>query len=81
MTEITTATDELQPIILNVGKRKRRVIKDLERGRGRLMDQVEQTLLEVRARLGAAAEGKEIVPVVMIYRHKLKRRRRGLSLL
>jgi len=74
-------TDELSPIILDVGKRKRRAIKDLERGRGRIMDEVEQTLAEVRQRLGSAAEGKELVPLVMIYRRKPKRRRRrGLSL-
>lgn len=69
---------EVAPIILTLGKKKKRAVKDLKRGRGRLMDEVEQTLAEVRAGLGAEAHGKDLVPVVMIYRQKQKRKRRGL---
>jgi Family of unknown function (DUF6200) len=72
-------TEEITPIVLKVGKRKRRVIKDLKRGRGRLMDEVEQTLEEVRVGLGAEGERKELVPVVLIYREKDKKRK-GLRL-
>jgi hypothetical protein len=72
-------TEEITPIVLKVGKRKRSVIKDLKRGRGRLMDEVEQTLDEVRAGLGAEGEKKELVPVVLIYREKDKKSK-GLRL-
>jgi len=68
--------DQLSPVILKVGKKKKRAIKDFKRGRGRLMYEIEQTLADVRAALGARAAGKELVPVVMIYRQKQKRRRR-----
>jgi len=76
---VKPADEELSPIILRLGKKKKRAIKDFKRGRGRLMDEVEQTLTEVRAGLGAAANGKDLVPVVMIYREKPKRKRRGFG--
>jgi hypothetical protein len=65
---------ELSPIVLDVGKRKKSVIKALKNGRGRLMDEVEETVEDVRANLGESVEGKELVPVVLIYRQKTKRR-------
>lgn len=74
---IKSTDSELSPIILDVGKKKKRQVKDLKRGRGRLMDEVEQTLEDVRAGLGPQAEAKEIVPVVLLIRQKPKRRRGG----
>jgi hypothetical protein len=76
-TAMVVATDEpeLSPIVLDVGQRKKSVIN----GRGRLMDEVELTVEDVRANLGELAEGKELLPVVLIFRQKTKRRRgRGL---
>jgi len=72
-----TTTQQVAPIILDMGKKKKRAVRDLKRGRGRLMDEVEQTVEEVREGLGAEAEGKELVPIVLVYRRKQKRRRRG----
>jgi len=66
---------ELSPIVLNVGKKKKRQVKDLKRGRGRLMDEVEQTLEDVRAGLGPQAQDTEFVPVILIFRQKPKRKR------
>ena len=63
------------PIILDLGKKKRRALKALKRGRGRLLDEVEQSLDEVRIGLGSGIEGKQIVPIVLIYKRKIKRRR------
>lgn len=75
---MTNNESQIAPIILDLGKKKRRAIKDLKRGRGRLMDDVEQTLEEVRESLGAQANDKELVPIVMIYKKK-SRRRKGLG--
>ncbi|XXX76168.1 hypothetical protein WMF30_51815 [Sorangium sp. So ce134] len=69
--------EETVPIILNLGKKRKRALKDLKRGRGRLMDEVEQTVAEVRAGLGEEAKLTQIVPVVLIYRKKEKRRGKG----
>ena len=70
-------TEETVPIILNLGKKRKRALKELKRGRGRLMDEVEQAVEEVRAGLGAEASLKQIVPIVLIYRKKQKRRGKG----
>jgi len=61
------------PIILDLGKKKRSALKDLKRGRGRLMDEVEDALGEVLASLGDEAEGKQMVPIVLVYKRKRKR--------
>lgn len=65
----------IAPIIMEMGNRKKSAVRDLKRGSGRMMDEVEQTLEEVRQGLGDQAEGKEFVPIVMIYRRKSKRRK------
>ena len=72
-----TTAQETAPIIIDLGNRRRKVIKELKRGSGKAMDEVEQALAEVRASLGAEGANKEIVPVVLIYRQK-SRRKRGL---
>jgi hypothetical protein len=63
----------VDPIVISLGKQRRKRIKDLKRGRGVLMDEVRQTLEQVTGQLGADASGKVLVPVVLIYREKPKR--------
>lgn len=61
------------PIIIDLGKEKKGRIKDLKRGRGRLMAEVAAVLNEVRAGLGDDAGSKQLVPVVLIYKKKNRR--------
>jgi hypothetical protein len=63
------------PIILDLGKKKKRSLKALKRGRGPLMSEVEQSLDEVRIGLGDELAGKQLVPVVLVYKRKSKRQR------
>ena len=63
----------VDPIVINLGKQRRKRIKDLKRGRGVLMDEVMQTMAQVSGQLGGEANGKVLVPVVLIYREKPKR--------
>ena len=63
----------VDPIIISLGKQRRKRIKDLKRGRGVLMDEVRQTIAQVTGQLGAEATDKVLVPVVLIYREKPKR--------
>jgi hypothetical protein len=63
----------VDPIVINLGKQRRKRIKDLKRGRGVLMDEVMQTMAQVTGQLGGDANGKVLVPVVLIYREKPKR--------
>ena len=69
----------IAPVIIDLGKEKKGRIKDLKRGRGRLMAEVAAVLNEVRAGLGDDAGNKQLVPVVLIYRKKNRRggRNRG----
>jgi hypothetical protein len=88
MTEDTIATESTEtepsgadivaPIVLSLGKEKKKDIRKLKRGRGKLMDEVIDVLEQVHDHLGPEAEGKVIVPVVVIYREKPKNRMRGL---
>lgn len=77
----TTTTQEriLPPLVIDLGKTRRKRIKRLKRGRGKLAREVQQVVAEVSASLGDEAHDKEIIPVVVIYRRKRKKRR-GLSL-
>lgn len=71
------ATEEVVPIVIDLGKEKRGRIKDLKRGRGKLMDEVNTVIDEVRANLGPEAEGGRFIPVVVLYEKKAKRKGRG----
>jgi hypothetical protein len=69
------STEMTQPIIIDMGKQKTGNLSDLKKGEGKLWDEVLNVVDEVKQMLGEAADGKVIVPVVVIYRKKLKRRR------
>ncbi len=60
------------PIIISLGKQRRKRIKQLKRSRGVLMDEVMETVAQVNGQLGVDAAGKVLVPVVLIYREKRK---------
>lgn len=76
----TTTTDEeaLAPIVVDLGKTKRSQVKKLKNGQGKLMEDVQEVLDQVRASLGDKARGVQLVPVVMVYRKKSKRRSVGV---
>jgi hypothetical protein len=67
----------IAPIIIDLGKEKKGRIKDLKRGRGRLMAEVAAVLSEVRAGMGDDAGNKQLVPVVLIYKKKSRGGRNG----
>ena len=68
-----------EPIIINMGKQKRKQIKRLISGRGKLWNEVEGVIEEVGAQLGDELEGKTLVPLIMVYRRRPKRKRaRGI---
>jgi len=71
---------EIAPIIIDLGKEKRKRIKDLKRGRGRLMNEVAGVINEARMNLGAEADGKEFIPIILIYRKKRKRKGGSVAL-
>ena len=64
------------PIVLDVGRASRKSIRQLSQGCGRLSSDVQDALNDVTASLGDEAEGKQLVPVIVIYRKKRRRKRR-----
>ncbi len=70
-----TKTSEMtQPIVIDLGSQKPGNIKDLKKGKGELWDEVLNVVDETREMLGAEADGKVFVPVILIYKKKIKRK-------
>lgn len=61
-------------LVVNLGKRSRKAIKRLKAGKGSLLDSVQETLALAQGDLGKEAEGKTILPVVLIYKRKDSRK-------
>lgn len=73
------AAPGIAPVVVDLGKEKSKALRALKKGQGKLMDDVARVLQEVRANSSDLA-GKELVPVVMIYRKKPKRKPRSMLL-
>lgn len=62
-----TATEMTQPVIIDLGGQKSKYIKELKDGQGKLWDEVLDVVDEVKEMLGDEANGKVLVPVIMLY--------------
>jgi hypothetical protein len=74
---VTTAEDkklETSPVIVDLGKRKKKEVKRLRQGGGNLMEEVQGCLDELAA---SGTITKDAQPVILIVREK---RRRGSSI-
>jgi hypothetical protein len=67
-------TATIAPVVVDLGKEKSKTLRALKNGEGPLMADVARVVEEVRAKSSELA-GKELVPVVIIYRKKLKKGR------
>jgi hypothetical protein len=73
--ETTEASTEMtQPVIIDLGAQKSKSIKELKEGEGELWDEVFDVIDEVKDMLGKEAEGKVLIPVVMLYEKKQSQR-------
>ncbi|HEV3057816.1 MAG TPA: hypothetical protein VGY48_06185 [Vicinamibacterales bacterium] len=70
----TPKTDARAPIVVDLGKQRRKVIKQLRRGDGRLMDEVRNSLEQLRT---AGTIPATVQPVIVIVKEK-RRKRSGL---
>ena len=75
----TTSTEMTQPVIIDLGKQRSKSIKELKNGEGELWQEVLEVADEVKEMLGAEAEGKVLIPVIMLYQEKPGRRRIDLE--
>jgi hypothetical protein len=65
------------PIVIDLGKERQKRIRQLKRGRGRLLDEIDEVVEHVKAGLGPDDQAKQLVPIVMVYRKKQKRKGEG----
>jgi hypothetical protein len=73
MSDTSTKTSEL--LVLDLGRQKKSAIRELKEGSGPLMDQVQEAAREAVAQYSES--GKDVVPVIIVYR-KRSRKPRGL---
>ena len=76
---VKTATEMTQPVIIDLGKQNRATLKELKQGDGKLWDEVLDVVEEVKEMLGTDADGKVLVPIVMLYQERNSRRRLDLD--
>ena len=66
----------ITPVIVDLGKVRRKHIKALKRGEGKLVDEVVDVLDDIVDELGDELADSPLVPIVMIYERKPKKSRR-----
>lgn len=69
--QVAETVSDGAPIIVDIGKKRKKQIKQLREGRGKLMDEVEGLLEELRASGSISASAQ---PVVIVVREKPKAR-------
>ncbi len=62
-----TSTEMTQPVIIDLGGQKSKYLRELKEGQGKLWDEVLDVIEEVKDMLGKEADGKVLVPVIMLY--------------
>ena len=65
-----TSATTTPPIIIDLGTIGKKKVRQFKEGRGEIAAEVQQILNETRANLGADAAGKELVPIVLVYKQK-----------
>lgn len=63
------------PIVVDRGAASPKRIRNLKSGTGKLKEEVQQVVAQIRTQLGTEAENKELVPIVVVYARKKKRPR------
>ena len=74
-----TSAEMTQPVIIDLGKQRSKLLRELKKGEGKLWDEVLDVAEEVKEMLGADAEGKVFIPIIMLYQEKSRRRRLDLD--
>jgi len=65
------------PVIIDLGSRSKKAIKKLKKGQGKLMAEVDLAIAQSQSRLPDDQKNKQIIPVLIVYTKKAKRRKRG----
>jgi hypothetical protein len=65
------------PVIIDLGSRKKKAIKRLKNGRGKLMAEVALAIEQVRSGWSEGDQNQNNAPVVVIYKKKKKKGKKG----
>lgn len=68
------SASSVRPIVIDLGRTSSKKVKQLKSGEGIYHSEVEPTIAQVRSQLGSDLEGKELLPVIIIYEKKPKRK-------
>ncbi len=71
--ETSLAADQSKPIVVELGKKSRKQIRQVREGTGKLMDEIHEVITHLRSTGAVAASAQPIVVVV-----KQRRRKSGL---
>jgi hypothetical protein len=61
------ATERVSPIVLDLGKHKKKVVKRLRNGKGKLLDEAMESIVELQ-RVGSIPQSAQ--PVIVVVREK-----------
>lgn len=67
--------EQLPAVVVDLGSVKKKHVRRLRRGEGKLLHHVDEVLEVVRDELGEELGDTKLLPVVMVVRQKAKRRR------
>ncbi len=74
--QTATSAAPAPPIIIDLGKVKKKKVRQLKEGRGELTLEVQQVLADTRGNLGPDGANKELVPIILVYQRKRGGRKR-----
>ena len=74
-TPTEVGTNMTQPVIVDLGRKRASKIRDLKDGEGELWDDVLDVIDEVKDMLGKEADGKLLVPIILLFEKRRRRRR------
>ena len=77
----TKEDSTLSPVLVDLGKAGRKRVRDLKRGKGRLLEKVEDAIEQTVEELGDETKGKTILPIVVVVEKRPKKKRNVSSLL
>ena len=61
--------------VLDLGRKKGKALDDLRRGRGKLVDEIAETIARVAAEPDNPSSAENVLPVVMLVERKRKRKK------
>ncbi len=66
----------ITPLVIEMGKLSKKKLKAFKKGKGSLVNEVIEVLSEVTGSVSSETESRSIIPVVMVYEKKPRKKRR-----